>query len=130
MSEPDFEAWKEIRARVDSIAHALFLVAGGALSVSIAVLLGKDAPKLSETARCLVTVSWYSLLYSVVVFALIKGILVVQAYMQHGNSSRKAAWHRHTTCVNWCLGITGMLAFVIGMFLLVKVAAIAVSSAF
>ncbi len=90
MAEADFDAWKEIRARVDSIANALFLVGGGALSVSIAVLLGKDARKLSEIASCLVAISWYSLLYSVVAFAFIKGILVVQAYTQYSNTSHKA----------------------------------------
>lgn len=129
MAEADFEAWKEIRARVDSIANALFLVGGGALSVSIAVLLGKDARKLSEIASSLVAISWYSLLYSVVAFAFIKGILIVQAYTQCSNSSRKVTWHLLTTWVNWCLGVTGMLAFVVGLFLLVKVAAGAVAYA-
>ncbi len=129
MAEADFEAWKEIRARVDFIANALFLVGGGALSVSIAVLLGKDARKLSEIASCLVAISWYSLLYSVVAFAFIKGILVIQAYTQYGNTSHKATWLRLTTWVNWCLGVTDMLAFVVGMLLLVKVAASAVAYA-
>lgn len=129
MAEADFEAWKEIRARVDSIANALFLVGGGALSVSIAVLLGKDARKLSEIASSLVAISWYSLLYSVVAFAFIKGILIVQAYALYSNSSRKVTWHLLTTRLNWCLGVTGMLAFVVGLFLLVKVAAGAIAYA-
>ena len=129
MAEVDFEAWKEIRARVDSIANALFLGGGGALSVSIAVLLGKETRKLTEIASSLVAISWYSLLYSVVAFAFIKGILIVQAYTQYSNSSRKVTWHLLTTWVNWCLGVTGMLAFAVGLFLLVKVAAGAVAYA-
>ena len=125
--ESDFEAWYEIRARVDSVANSLFLVAGGALSVSIAVLLGGKTPKLSETSKCLTIFSWQLLLYSIISFALIKGILIIQAYKIYNNSSHKNAWHKHTTRSNWFLGITGILAFIIGMFLLVRAASIALA---
>ena len=122
MTEIDFEAWKEIRSRVDSIANALFLIAGGALSISIAILLNKDAPKLPAMAKCLMSLSWYCLLYSVVAFVLIKGILVVQAYKHYSNGSHNVTWHQLTTRVNWFLGLTGLPAFILGMFVLVKVA--------
>jgi heme/copper-type cytochrome/quinol oxidase subunit 2 len=125
MTEVNFEAWKEIRGRVDSIANALFLVAGGALSVSIAVLLGKDGPKIPESAKFLITVSWYLLLYAVVAFVFIKGILVVQAYKSNANTPNRASWHRVTTWANWLLGISGLIVFALGMFLLVRVAAVA-----
>ena len=127
MSEINFEAWKEIRARVDSIANALFLVAGGALSVSIAVLLSKDGPKLDAAPKCMIAVSWYLLLYAVVAFVLIKGILVIQAYKLNVNSSNALAWHAVTTGANWFLGISGLVLFAIGMFLLVTVSVLALA---
>ena len=127
MPEINFEAWKEIRARVDSIANALFLVAGGALSVSIAVLLSKDGPKLDAAPKCMIAVSWYLLLYAVVAFVLIKGILVIQAYKLNVNSPNAPAWHAVTTGANWFLGISGLVLFAIGMFLLVTVAVLALA---
>ena len=94
----DDAAWQEIRARIDSIANALFLVAGGALSVSMAVLLGKGAPEMSESAKCLVSLSWYFLLYSVIAFVLIKGILVIQAYKHHGDTAQGSVAQRNYVC--------------------------------
>ncbi|WP_269519200.1 hypothetical protein [Alteromonas sp. BMJM2] len=46
--ENDYEEWKEIRSRADSIATAVFLLTGGALSLSINVMVGnKSKLKLS-----------------------------------------------------------------------------------
>ncbi len=123
MAESDFEAWKEIRGRVDSIASALFLVAGGALSVSIAVLLGKDHPAISVATKCLVSLSWYFLLFSIIAFLLVKAVLVVQAYKIYVDDPRKNVWHLVTTRANWILGILGLITFVLGMLLLVVGAA-------
>jgi len=120
VAESDFEAWKEIRGRVDSIASALFLVAGGALSVSIAVLLGKDHPAISAATKCLVSLSWYFLLSSIIAFLLVKAGLVVQAYkMIYVHAPRKDVWHSVTTWANWILGILGLITFGLGMLLLV-----------
>ena len=123
MANDNFEAWKEIRARADSIATALFLVAGGALSVSIAVLLGKDHPSLSESTKCLVSVAWYLLAYAIAAFVFVKGLLIVQAY----KSPNSATWHAVTTVLNWFLGASGLVTFVLGMFLLVRAATVALS---
>lgn len=119
MAESDFEAWKEIRGRVDSIASALFLIAGGALSVSIAVLLGKDHPAISAATKSLVSLSWYFLLSSIIAFLLVKAVLIVQAYKIYVQAPRKDVWHLITTWVNWFLGIFGLITFGLGMLLLV-----------
>ena len=123
MTESNFEAWKEVRARADSIANAIFLIAGGALSVSIAVLLGKDAPKIPAAAKELAISSWYLLLYAVLAFALMKGLLVVQAHQMLADVPEKEKWRRETTWANWILSITGMVAFLTGMVCLVRAAA-------
>ena len=127
MVEPDYEAWKEIRGRVDSLAHALFLVAGGALSVSIAVLLSHGGPRLSGPAKLLVGMSWFALLYSIVAFAWIKGLLIVQAERHYGGSPNQAKWHIGTSGLNWFLGITGLIAFCVGMTLLTVTAIIVIA---
>jgi hypothetical protein len=45
-AERNYEEWKEIRSRVDSIASTVFLIAGGALTLSINVILGNRESKL------------------------------------------------------------------------------------
>ena len=127
MAEDNFEAWKEIRARADSLATALFLVAGGALSVSIAVLLGKDHPSLSESTKCLVSVSWYLLVYAIAAFVFVKGLLIVQAYKFNTQPPNAGAWQAVTTRLNWLLGASGLVTFVLGMFLLVRAATAALN---
>ncbi len=123
MAEVDFEAWKEVRGRSDSIANAIFVIAGGALSISIAVLIGKDAPTISAAAKSLAITSWYLLLYAMLAFALVKCLLVVQAYQILRDAPQKDTWHKETTAANWILGITGAVAFLIGMVCLVRAAA-------
>jgi hypothetical protein len=117
-----------MRARADSVANGLFLVAGGALSVSIAVLLGADAPRLGTVDRCLLGCAWMALAYSIISFAWIKTFLIVQAYKDQSGSPYRTAWHATTTCINWTLGITGLAAFTLGLILLVIIATRAVGA--
>lgn len=42
--EKNYEEWNEIRSRVDSLASAVFLIAGGALTLSISVLTSQTSP--------------------------------------------------------------------------------------
>lgn len=51
--ENNYEEWQEIRSRIDSIANAVFLISGSALSLSISVRLSNKANGLvSEQAAC------------------------------------------------------------------------------
>lgn len=118
------ELWSEARARADSIANAVFLLAGGALSLSIATLLGSGAvTDIDDGTKCTVVLSWWLLAYSVVAFLLVKGLLVVQAYKKLTTSSRWPAWHRHTTFANWILSLSGLAAFFFGIGAMVYAAA-------
>ena len=125
MAEANFEGWKETRARADSIANAVFVIAGGALSVSIAVLLGKDAPKIPPVAKELVSTSWYLLFYAMLAFVMVKGLLLVQAYQMLRDAPDKETWRRETTWANWIFGISGLVAFLWGMLWLVRAAVVA-----
>jgi hypothetical protein len=57
--ENNSDDWREIRSRVDSIANAVFLLAGGALSLSVSVLVdGKAAGIVSAQVADLASTSW------------------------------------------------------------------------
>lgn len=127
--ENNSDDWREIRARVDSIANAIFLIAGGALSLSISVILGnKDAGFITSQVARLATAAWYSLVASVFLFLLLKVHLVSQAYLLQFNA---AFVNKHLTGLNrtgWVIGVLGLITFIAGLILMVRAAAIAVSA--
>lgn len=114
------EEWQEIRSRLDTLANAVFLVGGGAVSISIGVLLGnKSIGIVSANTQFYVAASWLCLFYSITSFLLVKGLLIVQAYTRLSGFGNPSKWHKVTTRFNWFLGISGIIAFVIGMGALV-----------
>jgi hypothetical protein len=117
--EQNAEEWREIRGRADSIANAVFLLGGGAVSVSIATLLSSNAIHgVALGTKYIVICAWGLLLYSVVTSLVVKFLLVVQAYKRLSSSPKFARWHAVTTYSNWSLAITGLLSFVSGMVVL------------
>ena len=93
--------------------------------MSIAVLLGKDAPKIPPVAKELVSTSWYLLFYAMLAFVMVKGLLLVQAYQMLRDAPDKETWRRETTWANWIFGISGLVAFLWGMLWLVRAAVVA-----
>jgi hypothetical protein len=122
--EPNVEAWREIRGRADSIANAVFLLGGGAFSLSIATLLGsRSLAGVTTESKHFIICSWGLLAYSVVAALVVKFLLVVQAYKALSSSSHFACWHRVTTYANWCFGISGLVSFIAGVIVLCIAAA-------
>jgi hypothetical protein len=126
--ELNYEELKESRARVDSIASAVFLVAGGALSLSITVIVGNSTPRvLPKSVLALTQSAWWELLFSIVIFLLLKVYLVFLAYiLQFHEKFAK----EHNTIFNytaWAIGLVGFLPFVYGLCCMVR-AAIAIVS--
>ncbi|TCS35190.1 hypothetical protein EDC30_111105 [Paucimonas lemoignei] len=125
--ENNNEDWREIRSRVDSIANAVFLVAGGALSLSISVILDKKTePFITPNVARLASEAWYFMLASVILFLLVKAHLVFQAFMLQVKTdfvSRRLAWFNS---VGWILGAIGFGCFAWGFIQMVRAAAIAV----
>ena len=65
--ERNHEEWERIRARADSLANAVFLIAGGALSVSISVMVSaKKSGVVPEAASSIATTGWYCLLAAII----------------------------------------------------------------
>jgi len=126
-AENNSEDWREIRARVDSIASAVFLIAGGALTLSISVLLSnKGEGFITVQVASFASLAWYCLFASIVLFLLLKGHLIFQAYMLQFHPDYLNNHLRLLNGIGWSIGIAGFLPFVAGMFLLVRSAVLAV----
>ncbi len=126
-TEQDYEQWKELRSRVDSIANAVFLIAGGALSLSITVMLdlkGKAAllPKVAETTQ----EAWWFLLFSMLGMLLNKTLTVLQAYLLHEHTEYHTQVYRRYNLLGWVIGVLGVGSFAWGMILMVRAASLAV----
>ena len=127
--ENNSEDWREIRSRADSIASAVFLIAGGALSLSISVILSnKGAGFVTPLVASLATCSWYFLLGAVGLFLLLKGHMVLQAYLLQFCPNYVNDHLRLLNGIGWGLGIVGFVCFITGMIIMVRAAAIAVAA--
>ncbi|MDQ3258293.1 MAG: hypothetical protein M3R15_31150 [Acidobacteriota bacterium] len=127
--ENNSDDWREIRSRVDSIANAVFLISGGALSLSISVILGnKSAGFITPQVASLATTAWYTLLASVIVFLVLKGHLIFHAYKLQFNAEFVDRHLVKLNCFAWGLGVLGFVLFVAGLAFMVRAAAIAVGA--
>lgn len=127
--EENNDDFREVRARVDSIASAVFLISGGALSLSITVLMGNlESDLITPDVVRLSKIAWYLLLAAVILFLVLKVHLIHQAYLRlfHGEFI-----NRHLTASNrigWTIGLLGFVAFVTGMIFMVYAATTAIGA--
>jgi hypothetical protein len=125
--ENNSDDWREIRSRIDSIASAVFIISGGALSLSISVLLGgKESGLITPAVAYLATASWYFLLASVFLFLLLKGHLIIQANLLQ---FKPTFVNNHLGLLNgigWVVGVIGFAAFCTGMAIMVRAAVVAI----
>ncbi|MEH6638590.1 MAG: hypothetical protein V7717_04900 [Porticoccaceae bacterium] len=127
--ENNYEEWAEIRGRIDSIANAIFLIAGGALSLSISILLNSKANGLiSQKAACVATSAWYWLLSAIIIFLFLKGKLILQSYMLQFHTGFVSKHIYKFNYIGWAIGITGFIAFITGLIKMVNVAALVINT--
>lgn len=127
--ENNYEEWKEIRGRIDSIANAIFLIAGGALSLSVSVLLGaKVSGLIPKQLACATSSSWRWLLSAIIIFLLLKGDLILQAYLLQFHTNFVDKHINKFNYIGWAIGITGFIAFIIGFTKLISVAALIINT--
>lgn len=127
MPERDHEEWKELRARVDSIANAVFLIAGGALSLSITATLDLQGKSLLRPEVAEITQdAWMFLLTSVLLMLLIKALTVLQAYLLHEHTEYHDRVYKRYNLAGWILGTLGLSSFAWGLILMVRAASVAV----
>jgi hypothetical protein len=116
---------KNVRARVDTIAKGIYLIGGGALTLSIGIFTRPDRPILDLSNIILLKISWGSLFLSVTSLMLVQLILLIRM------SAYSAAWGKKlkkepTTLPNqvgseiaaWGFGLLGFGACILGLFLL------------
>ena len=114
--ESNHDEFVEIRARADSIASAIFLLAGGALSISIGVLLDlKAEDKLPACAISTVESSWEFLVGSVIAFVILKCHLVVQSFILHWKTDFYDRHINKSNAFGFVLGLGGAALFVVGI---------------
>src|SRR5665647_740545 len=76
-----FSAYQtDTRQRVDTLIKAIFVLSGGALTISIGVFLRHEAPQLTPRITELLQYSWYLLFFSLAAAAIVLFIMVVQGY--------------------------------------------------
>ena len=129
MPERNHEEWKELRARVDSIANAVFLIAGGALSLSITATLdlkGKSGlrPEVAELAQD----AWLYLLASIILMLFNKVVAVLKSYLLHEHTEYHDRVYKLYNVAGWVLGTIGLSCFAWGLILMVRAASAAVIS--
>jgi hypothetical protein len=128
-AENNADDWREIRARADSVASVVFLIAGGALSLSISVLLqNQDKSFITPHVEQLAATSWWFLFAAVVLFVLLKVHMVFQAYLLQFHPSFNDRHIGKLNGLGWSLGLSGLSAFVVGMALMVQAAVVATTA--
>lgn len=105
------------------MANVVFLLGGGALSVSIATLIGSSAQSgVTNSIKLCVIVSWWLLGFAMVASLLVKFLLIVQAYKVLSQSRRAETWRRVTTFINWSLALSSLVTFIAGNAVLIYAA--------
>ncbi|MGB1238044.1 MAG: hypothetical protein ACPG4U_07520 [Pseudomonadales bacterium] len=128
----DVGAWKEVRARVDSLATGVFWIAGGALTISMYMFLTFKAQAspllLSADNQFLAETAWYCLLGAILFFALLKAHLIVQCFHASALPQEQHCNNDKNNLIALLIGLIGLVFFLFGMVLLVKAAAMALYS--
>lgn len=126
MAELDHDEWKEIRERVDSLANAVFLIAGGALTLSVSALL-RFAHEIGPELKTYVSLSWQILFGSIVGFILLKVSLIAQSYMRC--TLHPERYNRINGIINsfgWTAGLAALLLFIVGMYMMFGIALVVI----
>ena len=116
-----FETHKsDTRKRVDTLARSIFVLSGGALTVSLGIFLRDAAPALTAAQALLLKWSWFGLFGGMSGFAIVLAMLIIQAELSTANwqsnlSGQKMRfgpkWFTSTTCFNWIVGSIAFLPF-------------------
>jgi hypothetical protein len=122
--------WKELRSRVDSVSNAVFLISGGALTLSITVLMSLKQSNINITVHSQdAAASWHMLLGSIGLFLMLKIVLIAQSFARAFITPEKYnPTLKYTNTIIWLVGLSGFISFILGMYWLVELA-IAITNA-
>jgi len=126
--EQNHEEWERIRTRADSLANAVFLIAGGALSISISIMVSaKKSGVVPEAASSVAITGWYCLLAAIILFVTLKIHLIGQAFLLHVKTDVADRNNLLLNGLGWLWGLGGFVTFVWGLVQLIRAAAIVIS---
>ena len=124
---------QDVRARTDSLARAVFVLSGGALSISIGIFVKVN--NLSECAVSVLKLSWWSLTFTIISLVIMLSIVICRDYFfgerwraQRNGKIENA--EKDNTIVDtfvWMFAILGLLGFLVGYISLAYVATSAIS---
>ena len=122
--EINFDDMRELRGRIDSLCNAVFLISGGALTLSITVMLdAKSGGSITETISNDVASAWASLLYAIFAFVGVKVFLILLALFRELSDAdmyNKSVYPANI--LGFCFLSAGHYYFFTGMCLMVKAA--------
>lgn len=127
----------DVRGRADSLVRAIFVLAGGSLTVSIGFFSGSSRELLSEDLIPILQASWWGLFASILSLAssLVAIIGRDYAFGERWRQQIDGKWRDAPNDPGWCewliwiLAATGFACFILGMVGLAYVASATVSNA-
>lgn len=128
----------DTRTRVDTLVKSIFVMSGGALTISIGVFLRNEAPPLDMTLVARLQCSWALLFFSLAASAVVLFTMILQGYrisalwqnaQKTGNNEIESSpFLKVSRMVNWLFGVSGFLSFLVGLGLLAYVSVAAIGS--
>lgn len=114
---------QDVRARADSLAKSVFVLAGGTLTVSIGIFTRESAPQLVSCYAFFLKASWWGLFVSIIFLVITLTIIIARDYMFgerwrkkiHLDASEGVSSPKSVEIVIWVLGVLGLICFLIGM---------------
>lgn len=114
---------EDVRRRADSLARAIFILAGGTLTLSITIFTGEKAPELSPDFICSLKMSWWALFLSIVFLVLALTTIIARDYAFgerwrkkiNGENADASGSPTFIDVIIWVLGILGLLGFLVGL---------------
>jgi hypothetical protein len=126
---------QDVRSRTDSLAKAVFVLSGGALSISIGIFSSNK--NITDCAASILKFSWWSLTTTIISLVIMLFIVIARDYA-FGERWRKLldnkieSADKSNTVVDtfiWILAIIGLIAFIVGFIGLAFTASSVVGSA-
>jgi hypothetical protein len=128
---------EDVRRRADSLVRAIFVLAGGALTVSIGFFGGSSRSLLSQDLIPILQASWWGLFVSILSLASSLVVVIGRDYA-FGERWRAKLYGNRQDAPNdpgwcelliWILAVVGFIGFILGMVGLAYVASASVSNA-
>ena len=119
---------QDVRVRTDSLARAIFVLSGGALSISIGVFA--KITNLSESAISVLKLSWCSLTFTIISYVMMLFIIIGRDYFfgerwraqLDGKIENVVSDNLIVDRIIWVFAILGLLSFLVGYIGLAYVA--------